>query len=131
VKHPLLQQVFSFHPLLVGGNPFQSSSIYAMIHYLERKWGVHFAMGGTGALVQGLLRLFTEMGGKLRLNTRVEEVLVEDGTAVAACGSTRARNFPPRSSSPMPTSPISTRRPCPPRRGRNGPTGGSTGCAIR
>jgi phytoene desaturase len=82
VKHPLLRQVFSFHPLLVGGNPFQSSSIYAMIHYLERKWGVHFAMGGTGALVEGLLRLFTEMGGKLRLNTRVEEVLIEDGTAV-------------------------------------------------
>jgi len=81
VKDPLLQQVFSFHPLLVGGNPFQSSSIYAMIHYLERKWGVHFAMGGTGALVQGLLRLFTEMGGKLRLNSRVAQLLVEDGTA--------------------------------------------------
>jgi phytoene desaturase len=81
VKDPSLQQVFSFHPLLVGGNPFKSSSIYAMIHYLERKWGVHFAMGGTGALVQGLLRLFTEMGGKIRLNTRVEQLLVEDGTA--------------------------------------------------
>lgn len=81
IKHPLLRQVFSFHPLLVGGNPFQSSSIYAMIHYLERKWGVHFAMGGTGALVQGLLRLFTEMGGILRLNARVEQLLVEDGAA--------------------------------------------------
>ena len=81
VKHPLLRQVFSFHPLLVGGNPFQSSSIYAMIHYLERKWGVHFAMGGTGALVQALLRLFTEMGGALRLNCRVEKLLVENGTA--------------------------------------------------
>jgi len=81
VKHPLLQQVFSFHPLLVGGNPFQSSSIYSMIHYLERKWGVHFAMGGTGALVQGLLQLFTEMGGTLRLNTKVDELLLENGTA--------------------------------------------------
>jgi phytoene desaturase len=81
VKDPLLRQVFSFHPLLVGGNPFESSSIYAMIHYLERRWGVHFAMGGTGALVQGLLRLFTEMGGKLRLNARVNQLLVEDGTA--------------------------------------------------
>lgn len=81
IKHPLLRQVFSFHPLLIGGNPFQSSSIYSMIHYLERKWGVHFAMGGTGALVDGLLRLFTGMGGKLRLNARVEELLVENGTA--------------------------------------------------
>jgi phytoene desaturase len=81
VKHPLLRQVFSFHPLLVGGNPFQSSSIYAMIHYLERKWGVHFAMGGTGALVQALVRLFEEMGGTLRLNCRVEQLLVEHGTA--------------------------------------------------
>jgi phytoene desaturase len=81
IKDPHLQQVFSFHPLLVGGNPFQSSSIYAMIHYLERKWGVHFAMGGTGALVDGLLRLFTEMGGKIRLNSKVEQLLIEDGTA--------------------------------------------------
>jgi len=81
IKDPQLQQVFSFHPLLVGGNPLESSSIYAMIHYLERKWGVHFAMGGTGALVQGLLRLYTEMGGKIRLNTRVEKLIVEGGTA--------------------------------------------------
>ncbi len=81
IKHPLLRQVFSFHPLLVGGNPFQSSSIYAMIHFLERKWGVHFAMGGTGALVDALLKLFTEMGGTLRLNARVAELLVTDGTA--------------------------------------------------
>jgi phytoene desaturase len=81
IKDPALRVVFSFHPLLVGGNPFQSSSIYAMIHYLERQWGVHFAMGGTGALVQALVRLFEEMGGTLRLNTRVEELLVEDGAA--------------------------------------------------
>jgi phytoene desaturase len=81
VKHPLLRQVFSFHPLLVGGNPFQSSSIYAMIHFLERKWGVHFAMGGTGALVQAFVRLFNEMGGRMRLNARVEQLLVENGTA--------------------------------------------------
>jgi phytoene desaturase len=81
IKDPALRVVFSFHPLLVGGNPFQSSSIYAMIHYLERRWGVHFAMGGTGALVQALVRLFEEMGGTLRLNARVERLLIENGAA--------------------------------------------------
>jgi phytoene desaturase len=80
IKDPYLQQVFSFHPLLVGGNPFQSSSIYSMIHFLEKKWGVHFAMGGTGALVQALLKLFQELGGTLRLNTKVEEVLTQEGS---------------------------------------------------
>jgi phytoene desaturase len=79
IQDPQLRVVFSFHPLLVGGNPFQASSIYAMIPYLERKWGVHFAMGGTGALVQGLVRLFEEMGGKVRLNSKVEKILVQDG----------------------------------------------------
>ncbi|MDX2227895.1 MAG: phytoene desaturase [Verrucomicrobiae bacterium] len=82
IRHPLLRIVFSFHPLLIGGNPFQSSSIYAMIHYLERKWGVHFAMGGTGALVDGLIRHYEFLGGTLRLNSRVEEILVRDGAAV-------------------------------------------------
>ncbi len=76
IKDPLLRKVFSFHSLLVGGNPFAVTSIYAMIHALEKRWGVHFAMGGTGALVGALVRLFEEMGGTLRLNAPVEEILV-------------------------------------------------------
>jgi phytoene desaturase len=85
IKHPLLRQVFSFHPLLVGGNPFQSSSIYSMIQFLERKWGVHFAMGGTGALVQALVRLFEDMGGTLRLNCPVREITIENGRVTGLC----------------------------------------------
>lgn len=56
VKDDRLRQVLSFHPLLVGGNPFQTTSIYALIHHLERHWGVWFAMGGTGAVVAAPLR---------------------------------------------------------------------------
>jgi phytoene desaturase len=78
VKNQRLREVLSFHPLLVGGNPFQSSSIYAMIHYLEREWGVHFAMGGTGALVQALVKLLEDLGGNLRLNSPVDQLLVEN-----------------------------------------------------
>jgi phytoene desaturase len=80
ITDPCLRQVFSFHPLLIGGNPFQSSSIYSMIHYLERKWGVHFAMGGTGAVVEALVKLFQEMGGFIFLNSRVAEITIERGT---------------------------------------------------
>ena len=83
IKDPALRQVFSFEPLLIGGNPLRSSSIYAMIHYLERTWGVHFAMGGTGALVRGLVRMFEEMGGTIALGRRVEEIEVEGGAARA------------------------------------------------
>jgi phytoene desaturase len=81
IKDPCLRQVFSFHPLLIGGNPFQSSSIYSMIHYLERKWGVHYAMGGTGAVVTGLVELFQSMGGRLHLDCRAEEICIEAGRA--------------------------------------------------
>ena len=84
IQDPRLRQVFSFHPLLVGGNPFQTTSIYALIHTLEQKWGVWFAMGGTGALVKALVRLFTELGGTLRCSTEVAEILVEPGTRRAA-----------------------------------------------
>src|SRR5690242_14997719 len=72
-----LRQVFSFHPLLIGGNPFDSSSIYALIHVLEKRWGVWFAMGGTGALVDALARLFTELGGELRLDTEATGIDVD------------------------------------------------------
>jgi phytoene desaturase len=75
VKDPHLRQALSFHTLLVGGNPFASSSIYALIHALERRWGVWFPRGGTGALVEGLARLFRDMGGELRLDTPVERIM--------------------------------------------------------
>lgn len=77
VKDDHLRQVLSFHPLLVGGNPFQTTSIYALIHHLERHWGVWFAMGGTGAVVAALVRLFEELGGTLMLETEAAEILTE------------------------------------------------------
>jgi hypothetical protein len=56
--------LLSFHPLLVGANPFQTTSIYALILYLERKWGVWFAQGGTGSIMKALAELFVEIGGE-------------------------------------------------------------------
>ena len=78
-----LRQAFSFHSLLVGGNPFDTSSIYALIHALERQGGVWFAKGGTGALVAAMARLFAELGGTIRLATPVDEIVVENSRAVA------------------------------------------------
>lgn len=79
-KDEKLREAFSFHPLLIGGNPFTSTSIYAMIHELEQKFGVWFAMGGTGALVKALGKLFTDIGGKIYTETEVEEILVDETT---------------------------------------------------
>lgn len=82
IKDHRLRQVFSFHPLLIGGNPFRTTSIYALIHKLEQEWGVWFAMGGTGALVKALVKLFKDLGGSIRYNTEVAEILVNaDGAA--------------------------------------------------
>ncbi len=78
VRDDRLRQVLSFHPLLVGGNPFQTTSIYTLIHYLERKWGVWFAKGGTGAVVAALARLFEQLGGTLELNKEVGEITLDD-----------------------------------------------------
>ena len=82
IKDDFLRMCFSFHPLLVGGNPFDTTSIYAMIHYLEREWGVHYALGGTGALVQAFDRLITEQGGKIHLEVEVKEILIKNGKAI-------------------------------------------------
>ena len=69
-----LREAFSFHSLLVGGNPFTASSIYALIHALERRSGVWFPRGGTGALVRGMVRLFEDLGGIFRLNTPIAAI---------------------------------------------------------
>ena len=84
-----LRRVFSFQPLLVGGNPFNTTSIYSLIQYLEREWGVHFAMGGTGAIVAGLERLMREEGIEIRLNSEVTKVEFGDATTQDWIGTQR------------------------------------------
>ncbi len=92
ISHPHLREAFSFHSLLVGGNPFSTSSIYTLIHHLEREWGVFFPLGGTGALVKALADLFRELGGTLRLGCDVEEIETHGGrvSGVLASGGWRA-----------------------------------------
>jgi phytoene desaturase len=82
IKNDKLRQVFTFHPLLVGGNPFNTTSIYALIHYLEREYGVWYAMGGTKAIVEGFTKLMEEESVQIRLNTSVTKILVRDGKAI-------------------------------------------------
>jgi phytoene desaturase len=91
IRDPRLRQAFTFEPLLVGGNPFKTPSIYLLIHWLERKWGVHFAMGGTTTVVHALVRLLDELGVELRLDTAVEEIIVEHGRTVAVATADGAR----------------------------------------
>ena len=81
VKDDRLRQVLSFHTLLVGGNPYSTTSIYTLIAFLERKWGVHFPMGGTGALVKGLCNLIDGQGGEVRCSAAVEQIIVEQQRA--------------------------------------------------
>lgn len=79
IRDERLRRVFTFEPLLVGGNPFEASSIYLLIHWLERKWGVHFARGGTGAIINGLVKLLGEMGVRVRFGTAIESIDVANG----------------------------------------------------
>ena len=81
IRNENLRQAFTFEPLLVGGNPFTTTSVYLLIHWLERKWGVHFALGGTGSIVAGMMRLLDEMHVDVRLSTPVEEIDVVGGRA--------------------------------------------------
>jgi phytoene desaturase len=76
--NPKMQQVFSFETLLVGGNPLSVPAIYAMIHFVEKTWGIHFALGGTGALVNGFVKKFEELGGSIVYNAPVESLMLEN-----------------------------------------------------
>jgi phytoene desaturase len=83
IKDPRLRVVFSYHPLLIGGNPFSASAIYCLIAFLERRWGVHYVIGGTGRLIAGMAALIAGQGGELHQNAEVAEIVLRDG---AACG---------------------------------------------
>ncbi len=83
IKSEKLRRVFSFQPLLVGGNPFNTTSIYSLIQYLEREWGVHFAMGGTGAIVAALGKLMEEEGIEVQPGVEVQNIQIKSGPTEA------------------------------------------------
>jgi phytoene desaturase len=82
IKHPHVRMALSFHPLFIGGNPLAASAIYGLIAFLEREWGVHYAMGGTHTIVQGMIRLLRLAGGEIRYNAGVSEILLDGRKAV-------------------------------------------------
>ena len=79
IKNSNLRAAFSIHPLLVGGNPFSTTSIYALIHFLERNWGVYFSMGGTGKLVEELTKLLKRSGVEVKYNTDIKTAYQKNG----------------------------------------------------
>lgn len=79
LKSDKLRQAFSIQPLLVGGNPFDTTSIYGLIHYLERAYGVHFAMGGTNAIILALENLMMRQGIDIQLGKTVQSLILENG----------------------------------------------------
>ncbi len=93
LKDPHLRQAFSFHSLLVGGNPFSASSIYTLIHYLEKKWGVYFAKGGTNAAVSALVKLFTDIGGQIRYQSEIDLITTQDGKVTGVVVNGREEAF--------------------------------------
>ena len=75
ITNEKLRRVFSMHPLLVGGNPFTTTSIYTLILFLEKKWGIHYSMGGTGNVVKALEKLMKEENIKIIKDAEVTEII--------------------------------------------------------
>ena len=94
IKNEKLRRMLSMHPLLVGGNPFTTTSIYGLILYLEKKWGIHYSMGGTGNIIKGLERLMTEEGIEIikgqevtniiSINNKIEGIKLDNQKEISA-----------------------------------------------
>ena len=82
IKNEKLRRMLSMHPLLVGGNPFTTTSIYGLILYLEKKWGIHYSMGGTGNIIKGLEKLMYEEGIQVIKNSEVTEIISENNKII-------------------------------------------------
>ena len=80
ISNEKLRRVFSMHPLLVGGNPFTTTSIYTLILFLEKKWGIHYSMGGTGSTIKALIKLMEEENIKIIKKAEVTEILIENNS---------------------------------------------------
>ncbi len=81
VKDERLRMALSFHPLFIGGDPFNVTSMYILVSHLEKEFGVHYAMGGVAAIAQAMSQVIADQGGVLRMETQVDEILVQNGAA--------------------------------------------------
>ena len=75
IKNEKLRRILSMHPLLVGGNPFTTTSIYGLILYLEKKWGIYYSMGGTGHIIKGFEKLMNEIGIEIIKDSEVTKII--------------------------------------------------------
>ena len=82
IKNEKLRRMLSMHPLLVGGNPFTTTSIYGLILYLEKKWGIHYSMGGTGNIINGLEKLMMEEGIEIIKGQEVKNIISNNNKIV-------------------------------------------------
>ena len=82
IRDPFLRRALAFHPLLIGGHPTHTPALYSLIVEFERRWGVHYAIGGTAALVDALGGLLERLGGRIECGAEVDRILVESGRAV-------------------------------------------------
>ena len=78
IRNSFLQKALSFHPLLLGGSPLNTPSLYTLVMQFEKEWGVHYSVGGTGQVVEGIGRLLQEVGGRIHLNSEVKRVLLKE-----------------------------------------------------
>ena len=78
IKNEKLRRMLSMHPLLVGGNPFTTTSIYGLILYLEKKWGIHYSMGGTGNIIKGFEKLMNEVGIEIIKGREIIKIISKD-----------------------------------------------------
>ena len=78
IKNEKLRRILSMHPLLVGGNPFTTTSIYGLILYLEKKWGIHYSMGGTGNIIKGFEKLMNEVGIEIIKGREVTKIISDE-----------------------------------------------------
>ena len=82
IKNEKLRRLLSMHPLLVGGNPFTTTSIYGLILYLEKKWGIHYSMGGTGQIINGLEKLMKEENIEILKDNEAIQIIAEDNKII-------------------------------------------------
>jgi phytoene desaturase len=81
VKDHRLRMALSFHPLFIGGDPMNVTSMYALVSHLEMKFGVHYAMGGVQAIADGMADVIRSQGGQIKLGVQADEILIEDNAA--------------------------------------------------
>lgn len=81
ISNELLQKFLIFQSMYIGINPYTNSNVYSLIPAISQNYGFSYIKGGLYSYIAALEKVIDDLGGEIKKNLSVDEIVIEGGKA--------------------------------------------------